>query len=90
MNQKKKCFHKWEDLAIINYLSETSVICNKCGEEVLKAGHPKQQNDRFERIVSRLNTLLTEKYKLAQDQDELPAGGETNAARLPVGNHREV
>jgi len=68
MNQKKKCFHKWEDLAIINYLSETSVICNKCGEEVLKAGHPKQQNDRFERIVSRLNTLLTEKYNITNEQ----------------------
>ena len=41
MSQKKRCFHKWEDLAIINYPPETSVICNKCGKELIKAEFPK-------------------------------------------------
>jgi len=40
---KEKCLHKWEDLAVINYPPETSVVCNKCGEVLIKGKptHPK-------------------------------------------------
>ena len=33
---KKMCSHKWNDVAVINYPPETSVICNKCGKELIK------------------------------------------------------
>jgi len=35
-NQSEKCPHKWNDLAVINYPPETSVVCNKCGRELIK------------------------------------------------------
>jgi len=34
--EEKECPHKWEDIAVINFPPETSIICGKCGKNLLK------------------------------------------------------